>query len=90
MGSTSFEEMGNFDAFIQALTGHSYVDLLLAGTKTVILFDEAQMTYWDKVLWTEFFKSIDETLGPRIVFCCFGSARSMSSILDEEDGARTP
>ncbi|KAI5789107.1 hypothetical protein EDC01DRAFT_631155 [Geopyxis carbonaria] len=88
---TIIKEMQNFDAFIQALAGHSYVDLLMADTKTVILFDEAPMTYWDKVLWTEFFKSNDGTLGPRIiVFYYVGFAASTSSILDEEDDARIP
>jgi hypothetical protein len=44
--------------------------------KTVFIFDEAQLTYWDFNLWNSFFKSIHDFECYAIVFASYGSPTS--------------
>jgi len=45
------------------------------GDKTVFIFDEAQLTYWDGSLWRDFFKNLHGSKDTQaIVFTSYGSA----------------
>jgi hypothetical protein len=47
-----------------------------ARDETVLIFDEAQETYWDTELWNVFFKSIHDYCATAIVFASYGSPTS--------------
>jgi hypothetical protein len=45
------------------------------GDKTVFIFDEAQLTYWDVDLWRDFFKNLQGSGDTQaIIFTSYGSA----------------
>jgi hypothetical protein len=65
----------NAEGYLQALTGCTIPELLSGKKKIVLLFHEAQDSYWDLQLWIELFKSVDQTTGPFIaLFTSFGFA----------------
>ena len=47
----------------------------MEGNKTVFIFDEAQLTYWDGELWRDFFKNLNGSADTQAVaFTSYGSA----------------
>lgn len=47
----------------------------------IIIFDEAQSTYWDHELWNEFFKSFTWASNQRVVlFASYGSPKGLISL----------
>jgi hypothetical protein len=47
------------------------------GVKTVFIFDEAQLSYWDERLWRDFFRDIDHYVDIQaIAFARYGSPTS--------------
>jgi hypothetical protein len=72
----------NAENYLKELTGFTISDLLASDRKILLLFDEAQDSYWDFGLWVEMFKSVSSTTGPFIApFCSFGSAGPESAIV---------
>ncbi|KAA8902470.1 hypothetical protein FN846DRAFT_908554 [Sphaerosporella brunnea] len=72
---TLTEHFGNAHGYLETITGLSVQELLASEKKVVLLFDEAQDSYWDLQLWVEFLKTVDQSVGPYIaLFCSFGSA----------------
>jgi hypothetical protein len=79
------------NGYLMRLTGKTFRELLSTQPKVVLLFDEAQDSYWDQMLWIEFFKSVDPNLGPYIaLFCSFGSDGPSMSTIKENDSWQTP
>ena len=53
-----------------------------AGAKTVFIFDEAQLSYWDGQLWNSFFKDLSRHTPDRwtIIFASYGNPSSRFQI----------
>jgi hypothetical protein len=89
--TTIKQEYGNAEKYLKELTGYTFPELLGGQSKIVLFFDEAQDSYWDDMLWIEFFKSVNRFTGPYIaLFCSFGSAGPKSTSKDNKDSWQTP
>jgi len=68
------KEAGGFVGTLESATKMPYLELATETSKVVILFDEAQDSYWDEELWLEFFKALELGMGPIVIlFASFGA-----------------
>jgi hypothetical protein len=70
------KEAGGFVGTLESATKMPYLELATEASKVVILFDEAQDSYWDEELWLEFFKALELGMGLIVIlFASFGACR---------------
>lgn len=60
------KEAGGFVGTLESATKMPYLELATEASKVVILFDEAQDSYWDEGLWLEFFKALELGMGSTV------------------------
>ncbi|KAF8243524.1 hypothetical protein K440DRAFT_612628 [Wilcoxina mikolae CBS 423.85] len=63
----TIERDGGWISQLTRITGSSPDKLLANGQNVLILFDEAQDSYWDVGLWTDFIKSLEPGVGPMLI-----------------------
>jgi hypothetical protein len=68
-----------WEAQLRNITGYNAAQLQgTRGENLVILFDEAQDSYWDRSLWVDFLKSLEPGNGPIVIlFASYGSDSSI-------------
>jgi hypothetical protein len=82
---------GRWDKYLMQQTGVS--DASWPNHPACLLLDEAQQSYWDSVLWAEFFKSIDRVnvRSPFVVlFSSYGSPSRGNAGFDQQTHIKTP